>query len=223
MNSLDLVIIGILALFVFLGARRGFMDEVLGLSGWIIAVVCAVKFGGILAVYITRKVPQLHMFSSVLAGLLLLFGIRYLFLLLITMIKKSAPKMTDNIFNKIMGATLGVVQGLLLMSLMVLVLWLVPFGHNVKALQEKSVLMPHMESVTQFLLNSVGNFVPPARPLIDKIYDKIDGTVDEGLTPDDIAPLKDKVRNISDNPPVDKKTRQELKEKVEKLDKELRR
>ncbi len=225
MNILDFIVIGILTLFVFLGARRGFMDEILGITGWIIAIICAVKFGGTLAVIITRQVPQLHMVSSVLAGLLLLFGIRYAFLLLIGMIKKTAPALTENSLNKIAGAILGFVQGILLISILILLLWVIPFGNNVNRVQKKSVLLPHMEKVTVFLVNSVGNFIPYTQPMIDKLYDRIDNNKfdKDGLEPKDIKDLGKKVNKIADEDLVDKDKRNEMKKAARKLEEELRR
>ncbi len=232
MNTVDIVILVFLTVFVYFGARRGLIDEILGLTGWIIAIVCAIKFGGSLAVIISEKAPNLQMISSVLAALIILFGIRFAFLFFIKILKSSAPQITENSTNKIAGAFLGFLQGVFIAAILVLIFLLVPFGQNIKDSPKDSVLFPHMKKVSVFMVNTVANFIPRAKKPLEGLLEKIDEDMDEknGVDPDDLKKVRDKINKGMDEAankiPTEapgKKDVRKMEKKVKKLNEELRR
>ncbi len=232
MNPADIAIIAIILVFVFLGVKKGLLDEILGITGWIIAVICALKFAGLLGQVIATKIPQLQTISSVLAALLILFGIRYSFLLIINILVKSSPKITENSFNKVSGAFLGIAQGALVIGLLVIFFCVIPFGPNVKKLVDKSALFPQMKKVSVFMVNTIANFIPQSQGTMDKILEKMDvkSSVAGGITPDDVHKLEKnvekKIDQVNESLPVDMPETPEVKEmekKIKKLDEELRR
>jgi len=232
MNTVDIVILAILTVFVYLGARRGLIDEILGLTGWIIAIVCAIKFGGSLAVIIAEKAPKIQMISSVLAALVILFGIRLAFLFLIKILKSSAPQITENSTNKIAGAFLGFLQGVFIISILVLIFLLIPFGRNIKDYQNRSVLFPHMKKVSVFMVNTVANFIPQAKSSLSGLLEKIDADLEEqnGVDPDDLNRVREKINKgmdkAADKLPLEHPPKGDVKKvekKVKQLNEELRR
>ncbi|HPG41059.1 MAG TPA: CvpA family protein [bacterium] len=232
MNPTDLVIIAVILVFVYLGTKKGLIDEILGITGWIIAVICALKFAGVLGRFITAKIPQLQTISTVLAALVILFGIRYSFLLIIKMLKKSSPKISENSYNKVAGAFLGVLQGVLVIGLAVILFLVIPFGPNVKKLVDKSIFFPQMKKVSVFMVNTVANFIPQTRTTMDQVLAKMDEKTSaaDGLAPADVQKIQDnvekQVEKVNDSLPAEipeKEDAQEMEKKIKKLDEELRR
>ncbi|MBN2410415.1 CvpA family protein [candidate division KSB1 bacterium] len=232
MNTVDIVILVFLTVFVYLGARRGLIDEILGLTGWIIAVVCAIKFGGSLAAIISEKAPNLQMISSVLAALIILFGIRFAFLFFIKILKSSAPQITENNTNKVAGAFLGFLQGVFIVGILVLIFLLIPFGRNIKDSPKNSVLFPHMKKVSVFMVNTVANFIPQAQKPLSGLLEKIDEDMDEknGVDPDDLKKVREKIDKgmdeAGDKLPMEvpkKEDVRKMEKKVKELNEELRR
>jgi len=232
MNTVDIVILIILTIFVYFGARRGLIDEILGLTGWIIAVICAIKFGGSLAAIISEKAPNFQVISSVLAALIILFGIRFAFLLFIKILKTSAPQVTENSLNKIAGAFLGFLQGVFITSIIVLIFLLIPFSKNIKNIQNNSVMFPHLKKVSIFIVNTAANFIPQTQSLLSGILEKIDANYDEGngINPDDLKKVQEKINNGVNNAtnklplePPKKEDMEKVKKKVKEINEDLRR
>jgi len=232
MNTVDIVILIILTIFVYFGARRGLIDEILGLTGWIIAVICAIKFGGSLAAIISEKAPNFQVISSVLAALIILFGIRFAFLFFIKILKTSASQVTENSLNKIAGAFLGFLQGVFITSIIVLIFLLIPFSKNIKNIQNNSVMFPHLKKVSIFIVNTVANFIPQTQSLLSGILEKIDANYDEenGINPDDLKKVQEKinkgVNNATNKLPLEppkKEDMEKVKKKVKEINEDLRR
>jgi len=70
MNTVDIVVLIILLYFVYKGSRAGLIDELLGITGWVLAIILALRFGGAAGAYVVEKLPLAAGISVSILGLL---------------------------------------------------------------------------------------------------------------------------------------------------------
>src|SRR5512136_2359 len=107
MNPIDIAIVVIVLLFVYLGARRGIVSEILGITGWVVAILLALKFCDKLAPRIATAMPEMGQVSIVLAFIILFAGMRLIFYILIFFFKKMLSSQAQSSLDKMGGFFLG--------------------------------------------------------------------------------------------------------------------
>ena len=176
----DVLIIAGLTVFVYMGAKRGMIDELMGLTGWIIALLLAVKLGGPLAEIISRKVPKLpDVACSIIAFLVILFFVRAGFLMFTESFKKMVKPSTQTVINKFIGGLFGFVMGAFFVSVVVFAISVLPLNPKIKALEDQSVLFGHMTKFSRIVVDAVLKFVPEAQEPLQNMVEKIEGSVEE--------------------------------------------
>jgi len=180
MMIVDLVIVLGLTLFVYMGARRGMIDELLGLTGWIIAILLALKFGGTVAELIHRKATSLPgPVSSIVAFLLILFFVRAGFLMFSQWFQKMFNETTKNAINKFIGGLFGFIIGAFFISIVVFAISVFPLSPKIKNLENQSVLWEHMSKFSRIVVDAVIKFVPETQESIESMAKKIEQEVKE--------------------------------------------
>ncbi len=121
LNYLDVVLLGILALFALRGAVRGFVNEVAGLAGLICGVVLAGNYygrvGGMLASHFQdASWPYLAAYVLILAGVMLLAA------LIARILNKILRAAYVGWLNHLAGMVAGVLEGFLLCAVLTAVL-----------------------------------------------------------------------------------------------------
>ena len=121
MVTMDLLLIGIVALSALMGAYRGFVKEALALAGWVVAFWAAWQFGEDAAARMPDFVadPVLKIWSARLLMLLAaLFVAGVVSRLLSILLDQTGLSGT----NRLMGAVFGVARGGVLAAVVVAVL-----------------------------------------------------------------------------------------------------
>lgn len=164
MNAIDVIIIICLTYFVYRGAVQGLIGELLGVTGWILATILALRFGGWAGKKISAYV-QLPVSMVDIAGFVaVLLVMRVLIQILLMGLRKSLDPKTHDAANKLLGAVIGFVKGAFLVSIFVLALSVMPLGEKMKRYEKESALFPHMTKFSRALLYRVIYFVPQTKP-----------------------------------------------------------
>lgn len=170
MGSLtDVVIIVMLVFFTFLGGRRGLVAELSGLTGWIISFLGALALCDIPAAIVAEKVPRIKGLSTFISFVVLLFLFRAILQVFVNALKNTTKGKKPGYFNFAGGSLLGFVQGLFLISVIVLTITVVPFKQSIKAVKNNSLLYHHTEYFSVYIVKTVAKFIPKTKQAVDKI------------------------------------------------------
>jgi len=164
MNAFDVVIILALTFFVYRGAKNGLIGELLGITGWLLAGIIALRYGSLAAQRISGMIKLPDLATTVLGYAVVLLAVRLFLQVLLAGLKKGLDPKTHDTMNKLLGAIIGFAKGAFLVSIFVLALSIMPLGNQVKMYQLHSTLFPHMKKFAQVILRQVVYFVPQTQP-----------------------------------------------------------
>jgi uncharacterized membrane protein required for colicin V production len=164
MNIIDFAVLIMLIYFVYRGAQAGLVDELLGITGWVVAVIVALHFGGTAGAYVVEKIPLAASISVSIVGFVVtLFVVHLAFRLLTTIFKKAVSSDTQSSLDRFFGAAIGFIKGAFYISLLALALLSMPLGEKFNQLREESQLYPHMTKVARIVVDTVMRFIPQIR------------------------------------------------------------
>lgn len=149
LNSLDYIIIGVVALSVIISFFRGFLKEAISLATWFLAFIAALKFAPWVSNDILHSVIS-HETSRYIASCVLIF----LIVMIVGMIvnKFAGTLVTISglwIFDRALGIVFGVARGLLIAIIGLVIIQAGPFDNT--AFAKESQLTPYLQPiVTQF-------------------------------------------------------------------------
>lgn len=117
---IDVLILLTVLIFTFFGFKDGFFRKVFSILSLIIGFIIATKFMGVLG----KLIIEWFDFSPLFSYLSAFFAILFFVILLFTLIYKwlSTKSTVLKLINRLSGAVLGAVQGILIASLVLLVL-----------------------------------------------------------------------------------------------------
>lgn len=188
MNFLDILLIGIIALFLIRGFFRGLVQEVLSLIAIVLAVMLAANYQHIiiphLELYITNE-----MTVSVLAYVLIFFGTLILFWLLAKVIRTILDISLLGWIDRLAGGVFGLLEGILIG--LICLMFLQTFMPKSDFLTQ-SYLAPRAQHMIELLaeyapesirkdLQSSGFDLPTPQEMMDATKDAI-GLDDDGQT-----------------------------------------
>ena len=98
-----LIIIGVLIGFI-LGFKDGFIRKLVGIAGFIVAVILAVFFAGSLGLMIENAFGIEYYLSEIIGGVVIFFGV----LLIFTLLKRVVHPFdkVNNLINQIIGGVI---------------------------------------------------------------------------------------------------------------------
>ncbi len=151
MNWADLVIIGILLIFIFESFRRSFFDEIGGLFSFIASFIIAVKFNSIAAKFLLNNFHVPHSLSLAL-GFLIVWTLSEAIIVLVLKLIFGRIKLPDsfkilNYFSIIPA----LFKGLILISILLVVLDTFPISPLVKKQINNSQIAQEIIKSTTFL------------------------------------------------------------------------
>jgi len=176
MNLVDVFIIIILSIFVAQGAKRGMIDEVLGLTGWIVAVLLAIRFmgkvGSMLYGFAGGKLPETLMI--IMGFFIVLVVVRLAFQAVFAAFQRVFSQDAVTKVNKIGGAVFGFFKGALFISVLVLAISMAPLGLRFHRAEQGSLLFFHMQRFAPAVFNIVKKFIPQSQDALDKLMDSLE-------------------------------------------------
>ncbi len=161
MYMMDLLIVAALTFFVYKGARKGLTAEMLGLTGWVIAALLALRFGGRAGMMVAARLPLIGGVTVSMVGfVVVLVGVHLSFKVGFLALKKMAGADGLATIDRFFGALIGFIKGAFVVSIFALALSSLNAGPRLETYQRQSALFPHMTKFAQYMINAVIRFVP---------------------------------------------------------------
>jgi membrane protein required for colicin V production len=171
MNYIDiLIVIGIL-LFVLLGIRDGFFKKIFGILSFTGGLILATKFSGIGGDYIKSWVGFAEDTSSILAFFIIFIGVVAIVNLFYRWVGKSGSD-TLKIWSRVFGGILGIAQGLLAVSLLLLMFDAIDFLSEED--KTSSALYQDVSSVAPAVFDYTTDWMPASKKFFEEMQEKIE-------------------------------------------------
>jgi membrane protein required for colicin V production len=119
MTAIDWALIALLGLSVLLGLVRGVVRELFALTGWIVGILLALRFAEPLGTVLPLDLPLGA--RSALAGIFIVVAILLLAALVAALLRAMLSAAKLSLEDRLLGATFGVVRGVIVIGLAVLV------------------------------------------------------------------------------------------------------
>jgi len=160
MQYADLVVLGIIAISILVGAIRGFIKEAFSLAVWAAAFLIAFSYSGALAMHLENHIelPSVRTslaFAGIFVSVLLVGGL--LTFLVGKLVEKTGLSGTD----RLLGSIFGGVRGVALVLVMMIFAGLTPVPQDSWWQQSRSIqsLMPLDEWAAQFLPDYIQEYL----------------------------------------------------------------
>jgi membrane protein required for colicin V production len=156
MSPLDLIIIAFLIWFVYKGAKIGMAKELVGLTGWLIAALVALKYGGRAGVMTERLLPMVAILPTTLTGFIVaLVGTHLAFRVFGYLLNKLVSGNVQSMLDKMGGGLIGFIKGAFIISIIALAVNSLKLGPRLEGYQQQSTLFPHMAQFAQLVVDKV--------------------------------------------------------------------
>ncbi|WP_130470549.1 CvpA family protein [Candidatus Magnetaquicoccus inordinatus] len=154
-NTLDTLIVIVLTVSGLLAAMRGFLREVIGLLGWVVAFVVASRFFGDFATVLANWIHQPYLTKPV-AFFLIFFGMLLVFGFLGQRLQQLADHAGLSVADRLMGLCFGMARGLLILLIGFILFKHFNQGEPPGELMSQSVLAPYLQRGADWLAQLVG-------------------------------------------------------------------
>ncbi len=221
MSIVDIVIIIMLVFFTYFGAKRGLVEELLGLTGWILAFLVALGLCDYPAKLLHEQVPKLGMFSTFISIVLILILVRVFIQVIANALDNSIGKNKKSFGNTFGGSILGFIQGLFFISVIVLTITVFPFNKSIKGIEKGSVLYSHVQLFSVYVVKTVAKYIPKTESAVNKVVQKVESSQDQKNKPQDAQDGSSNQEKLTPEE-IEKAIQDDLKEARQKID-ELRR
>jgi len=170
MNALDLLIILPIGFFAYKGYTAGFIQEVLGILGVILAIFVTFAYMKPFSVWLDPFFSGSDT-PTIVAGLILFVGTIIIVQLIGHAIRRFLEIIKLNIINRIAGLFFGAVKSAIVISGF---LWLFA-GFNIPEVETRneSLLYPAVISIAPAVFNMVATIYPGIENFIDTLEDAI--------------------------------------------------
>ncbi|HOT95606.1 MAG TPA: CvpA family protein [bacterium] len=156
MSPFDLIIIAALIWFVYQGAKTGMAKELIGLTGWLIAVLVALKYGGWAGANAENLLPAIKAVPTRVSGFIIaLLGTHLCFRVFGFMLRKLVGDKGQSFLDKAGGGVIGFVRGAFIISIIALAINSLELGPRFEDYQQRSSLFPHMSRFAQLVVDKV--------------------------------------------------------------------
>jgi membrane protein required for colicin V production len=209
LHWLDILIIVVLALFLFSGIKRGFFWEIAGLAGIVVGVLLALHFSDDLTRLLQRSfdIPSSLLFA---ASLFLIFILSVIgFKLLAWGLTRMVKRTPLSAFNRLAGGVFSLLKGIILLSVvLLLVLLLEPFV-DLNSVVQASSLGPRIRGVVPAVFAYTSVFHPET----GDFFEEVKSAVEMGEVKESAEEVVDRVKDIETPKfPQDEELLERLKE-----------
>ena len=162
MNPIDIiVIIAVVAGFI-LGFKDGFVRKIVGIIGFILALVCVAIFSARLGIAIENILGIEFYLSEIIAGVSIFIGV----ILLFTFLKRVIHPFdkVNNLMNQVVGGLVGIVQILYFVSALFLIMNI--FNFPSQDAKKKSAFYGKMYQIIPLTIDYLSNYTPQPKQII---------------------------------------------------------
>lgn len=170
MNFIDIIILAAIALGFILGFKDGFVRKLIGIIGFVTAIILAVILSNSVGSFI-ESVFGIEYYLAEIMGWLVVFTA----IMIVTTILKRVIHPFDkvnNLINQLVGGFIGVIQLLFFISAILLLLNIFDFPD--KKTQESSTLYKYAYGVIPASINLFKNYTPNTENVIKEYINQKD-------------------------------------------------
>lgn len=161
--------LGVIIGFI-LGFKDGFIRKLVGLIGFVIAVVAAVFFAGKLGLLIESFFGIEYYMAEIIGGLIIFFSIITIFMFLKRVIHPFDK--VNNLINQILGGIVGSIQILFFLSAIFIIVNV--FDLPDKNTRQNSIFYQTTHSVIPLTIQYLSNYTPQPRKIIEDYINEKD-------------------------------------------------
>ena len=169
MNQLDLLILLPLLFFCYRGFVNGFVKEVFGIVGTILAVFLTFQYMDVVGSWIQPLFDPKNSLVPFISAILIFVGTLTLVNILAFVIKKLLEAVQLNFINRLSGLVFGLLKSGIIISALLIILS--GFGIPSEESRKSSMLYSYIMPLAPWAYNSVASVYPGAGELSD-ILDK---------------------------------------------------
>jgi len=167
---LDILILVSVIVGFILGFKDGFIRKLVGLAGFILAVIAAVFFAGKLGKLIESLFGIEYYLAEIIGGLIIFFSILALFMFLKRVVHPFDK--VNNLLNQIVGGIVGSIQILYFLSAIFIIVNV--FNLPNKQTREQSLFYKLTYQVIPLTIEYLSNYTPQPRKLIEEYINEKD-------------------------------------------------
>ena len=164
-----LIIIGIIVGFI-LGFKDGFVRKLIGIIGFVLAVVAAVFFAGKLGLLIESIFGIEYYLAEIIGGLVIFISIITIFVFLKRVVHPFDK--VNNLINQIVGGVVGSIQILYFLSAIFIIVNI--FDLPDKDTRKQSIFYNSTLNVIPFTIQYLSYYTPEPRKLIENYINEKD-------------------------------------------------
>lgn len=169
MNPIDIIlIIAIVAGFI-LGFKDGFVRKIVGIIGFILALVCVAFFSARIGIAVENVLGIEFYLAEIIAGVSIFFGI----ILLFTFLKRIIHPFdkVNNLINQVIGGLVGIIQILYFVSALFLIMNI--FNFPDQEARKNSAFYDKMYQIIPLTIDYLSSYTPQPKQIIrDYINEK---------------------------------------------------
>lgn len=170
MNAIDIIIIiGVIVGFI-LGFKDGFIRKLIGILGFISAIVVAAFFAGKIGAMIEVVFGIEFYFAEIIGGVVLFFGV----ILVFTLLKRIVHPFdrVNNVINQLVGGIVGVVQILFFLSAILLILNIFDIPDD--SAKDSSNFYKDTAQLLPLTIDYLSNYTPDSKQIIEDYINQKD-------------------------------------------------
>jgi len=167
---LDVLIIAGVIIGFILGFKDGFIRKLIGIVGFVLAVVAAVFFAGKLGLLIESVFRIEYYLAEIIGGLIIFFSIITVFVFLKRVVHPFDK--VNNLINQLVGGVVGSIQILYFLSAIFIIVNV--FDLPEKDTRQKSMFYEYTHAVIPLTIQYLSYYTPQPRKLIEDYINEKD-------------------------------------------------
>lgn len=172
MILLDILIITAVIVGFILGFKDGFIRKLVGLAGFILAIVAAVFFAGKLGLLIESIFGIEYYLAEIIGGLIIFFSIMAIFVFLKRVVHPFDK--VNNLINQIVGGIVGSIQIIYFLSAIFIIVNI--FDLPDPQTRQQSLFYNSSYQVIPLTIEYLSNYTPQPRKLIEDYINEKDAS-----------------------------------------------
>ncbi len=157
LNLLDYIVLGILVLFIIQGFMKGFISSLAAIAALIVGIWAAIHFSNYIGALLNEHFHPSQKWLPVLAYVITFLLVVIAILLLAKLAEKLINATGLGFLNRLGGGVLGIVKGVILVSVLILLLQLI---------DPKGKLIAEKYRKESFLYGRIEQVVPKAMKIL---------------------------------------------------------
>ena len=174
LEPIDVVILLLLALGAYEGYKKGLLMSIVGIFGFVLAIVLGIYFMEFVGNWLASETDQEALALPIVAFLLIFFGTLFLINIAGRALKKMLGLVLLGGLDSLGGAVLGIVRTGFFISLLVWVLGKLEL-ESLKKWQADSEYLAFIEPLTPEILELVDPILPSVKEASQELIQKLEG------------------------------------------------